>query len=60
MKNSIVQFISNQEGGAAMEYALIAGLVSVAFFAVLLLFRTHLVALFQGIADKLVEAINSL
>lgn len=58
MKNSIIQFISKQDGGAAMEYALMAGLLSFALFIVLLLFRTNLVMVFQSIADALVEAMN--
>ena len=58
MKNSIRQFISNQDGGTAMEYALMAGIISFALFIVLLLFKTNLVSLFQSIVDSLIEALN--
>lgn len=60
MKGSLLQLILDQEGGAAMEYALIAGIVSLALFVILLLTRTGLQNLYQGIADALTEAVNSL
>ncbi|MGH7966805.1 MAG: Flp family type IVb pilin [Candidatus Binatia bacterium] len=60
MRSWITHLILDQEGGAAMEYALIAGIVSLALFVGLLLTRVGLQNLYQGIADALTEAVNAL
>lgn len=56
MKNAVVKFLRDEEGATAIEYGLIAGLISVAIIAVLGTMKTSLIGLFDGIADALSAA----
>ena len=60
MGSWVVHFILDQEGGAVIEYALIASVISFALFVVLLLTRVGLQDFYLGIADAPVEAVNAL
>lgn len=48
-----LQFIRDEEGASAIEYALIAGLIAVAIATVLTPLGDKLVALFTSITGKL-------
>ena len=56
MKNGIMRFINDEEGAAAIEYGLIAGLVSVAILGVLGTLGTSLNTIFDAVADALTGA----
>ena len=56
MKNAIVKFLRDDEGATAIEYGLIAGLISVAIIAALVAVSADLKTLFDGIGDKLVAS----
>lgn len=57
MKNAVVKFLRDEEGATAIEYGLIAGLISVAIIAALNLITTDLKTLFDGIGDKLAASV---
>jgi len=56
MKNQIAQFLQEEDGATALEYALIAGLVTVAVIAALAIFSDAL----QGVFTKLKTSLDSL
>jgi pilus assembly protein Flp/PilA len=53
MKNAIQQFLQDEEGAAAVEYGLLAGLISVMIIAGATLMGTNLKSLFNTIAGVL-------
>jgi pilus assembly protein Flp/PilA len=53
MKNLITRFANDESGATAIEYGLIAALISVAIIASLTLVGTNLSAKFSSIATKL-------
>jgi pilus assembly protein Flp/PilA len=53
MKNQIIRFLQDEEGATAIEYGLIAGLISVAIIAAVTLVGTNLDGIFDYIATKL-------
>ncbi|WP_415798015.1 Flp family type IVb pilin [Comamonas aquatilis] len=53
MKDQIVQFLRDEEGATAIEYALLAGLVAVGLVAALGDLKTGLADLFKLVVDKL-------
>ena len=53
MKNGIMRFMKDEEGAAAIEYGLIAGLVSVAILGVLGTLGTSLNTIFDAVATAL-------
>jgi pilus assembly protein Flp/PilA len=53
MKNLMVRFAKDESGATAIEYGLIAALISVVIIAVLSTIGTSLRAKFQNIADQL-------
>jgi pilus assembly protein Flp/PilA len=53
MINSITRFLRDEEGATAIEYGIIAGLISVAIVSVLPGLGTKLAAVFTTIAGKL-------
>jgi pilus assembly protein Flp/PilA len=53
MKGMIQQFLRDEEGAAAIEYGLLAGLISVMIIAGATLVGTHLSDLFGTIATAL-------
>ena len=59
MKNSMVRFIRDEEGAAAIEYGLIAGLVSVAIVVALGALGTSLNGIFNYVATTLNGAVPS-
>jgi pilus assembly protein Flp/PilA len=59
MRNLFVRFIRNEEGATAIEYALIASLVSVVMVSVLLTLGPEIKATFQDVETNL-EARNTL
>ncbi|MGH7963882.1 MAG: Flp family type IVb pilin [Candidatus Binatia bacterium] len=54
MKNGIMRFINDEEGAAAIEYGLIAGLVSVVIVTALTSLGASLQGIFNFVAGKLV------
>lgn len=54
MKNAVVKFLRDEEGATAIEYGLIAGLISIAIATVVGTIGTDLRGLFEGIQEKLV------
>jgi len=56
MKDQFIQFLKDEEGATAIEYGLIAGLVSVAILASLKSVRDALVGVFDDIAAALSSA----
>jgi pilus assembly protein Flp/PilA len=50
---TIVRFLKEEEGATAIEYGLIASLISVAIVAVLLTLGPQLTAVFQKVQDSL-------
>ncbi|MDP9902716.1 Flp family type IVb pilin [Variovorax ginsengisoli] len=54
MKNAIVNFLRDEEGATAIEYGLIAGLISIAIAVVVGTIGTNLNDLFTTISEKLV------
>ncbi|WP_076593099.1 Flp family type IVb pilin [Herminiimonas arsenitoxidans] len=53
MKNQIIRFIKDEEGATAIEYGLIAGLISVAIIGIVTTVGTDLSAVFSSISTKL-------
>ena len=53
MKNLVTRFASDESGATAIEYGLIAALISVVIIGVLSTLGTNLEAKFQTIADEL-------
>lgn len=53
MKSLVTRFIKNESGATAIEYGLIAGLLSIVIITVLGTAGTQLEAVFQRIADAL-------
>lgn len=56
MKNAIVKFLRDEEGATAIEYGLIAGLVSIAIVATLNLLTGGITGLFTRITTALTNA----
>jgi pilus assembly protein Flp/PilA len=56
MKNVFARFAQDESGATAIEYGLIAALISVALIAAATLLGTNLGNLFNGIAGKLSAA----
>jgi pilus assembly protein Flp/PilA len=54
MLNAITRFIRDEEGATAIEYGLIAGLISVVILVALTDIGTNLKAIFEKIKDNLV------
>jgi len=59
MKNQIIRFIKDEEGATAIEYGLIAGLISVAIVGILVTVGTDLGAIFTEISTRLQAALPS-
>ena len=57
MKTLLVRFLKDESGVTAIEYGLIAGLVSVLIIAALQLLGGNLVAVFNQIANALGAAL---
>ncbi|MBB4184366.1 MULTISPECIES: Flp family type IVb pilin [Sinorhizobium] len=53
MKNLLVRFARNESGATAIEYGLIAGLISVVIIGVVTTIGTDLAAKFTSIANAL-------
>lgn len=53
LKQAALRFLSDEEGATAIEYGLIAGLISVVLIGVFTDVGTQLKAVFQGILDVL-------
>ncbi|CAB3640124.1 hypothetical protein LMG24238_00191 [Paraburkholderia sediminicola] len=53
MKNTIQQFLREEDGVAAIEYGLLAGLIAVGIITAATLLGTDISALFTKIANKL-------
>jgi pilus assembly protein Flp/PilA len=56
MKYLITRFKNDESGATAIEYGLIAGLISVAIVAVLIILGPQLAEAFQSISDELPDA----
>ncbi|MFM0223619.1 Flp family type IVb pilin [Paraburkholderia dipogonis] len=56
MKNTIQQFLREEDGVAAIEYGLLAGLIAVAIIATVTTMGTNLKAVFNAISTKLATA----
>ncbi|WP_454907757.1 Flp family type IVb pilin [Variovorax gossypii] len=54
MINSIIRFLRDEEGATAIEYGIIAGLISVAIVAVIPGLGTKLALVFTTINNKLI------
>ena len=57
MKNLITRFQNDESGATAIEYGLIAGLVSVFIIIALQLVGTNLVAIFNAVSAALAAAL---
>jgi pilus assembly protein Flp/PilA len=55
MKNLVTRFANDESGATAIEYGLIAALISVVIIGVLSTLGTNLNAKFTTISDKLAE-----
>jgi pilus assembly protein Flp/PilA len=53
MKNTIKKFLREEDGVAAIEYGLLAGLIAVAIIAILTTMGTNLRNVFTTISNKL-------
>jgi pilus assembly protein Flp/PilA len=53
----LMSFLRDEEGATAIEYGLIAALISVIIIAVITVVGTNLAAVFQRIADALIAAL---
>lgn len=58
MKNIFARFAKDESGATAIEYGLIAGLVSVAIIAILGTMSDNLQAVFSSISDSLAGAVE--
>ncbi|CAE6692284.1 MULTISPECIES: Flp family type IVb pilin [Paraburkholderia] len=56
MKNTIQQFLREEDGVAAIEYALLAGLIAVAIIATVQLMTTGLEGVFTRVTNALTAA----
>ncbi|MFB9122894.1 Flp family type IVb pilin [Paraburkholderia dipogonis] len=56
MKNTIKKFLREEDGVAAIEYGLLAGLIAVAIIATVTTMGTNLKAVFTTISNKLATA----
>ncbi|MFM0352160.1 Flp family type IVb pilin [Paraburkholderia nemoris] len=56
MKNTIQRFLREEDGVAAIEYGLLAGLIAVAIIATVTTMGTNLKAVFTTISNKLATA----
>jgi pilus assembly protein Flp/PilA len=59
MKSAIQQFLRDEEGAAAIEYGLLAGLISVMIIAGATAIGTHLQTIFNAISGALSTASGS-
>lgn len=53
MKNAVVKFLRDEEGATAIEYGLIAGLISIGIIVVVTSVSTNLGTVFTNIATEL-------
>ena len=53
MKQSLVRFVRDESGATAIEYGLIAGIVSVAIIAAFALFGADLLALMTSVGGEM-------
>jgi pilus assembly protein Flp/PilA len=53
LKQFTRNFLSDEQGATAMEYGLLAALISVVIISAVTLVGTNLTAIFSSIADKL-------
>lgn len=58
MKTQIIKFLKDEEGATAIEYGLIAGLVSIAIIAGLTLISPELSRIFNAIAAALTGVVT--
>lgn len=58
--NAIKKFIRDEEGATAIEYGLLAGLISVVIIAAVTLVGTNLSALFNAIGLELAKPLTAL
>ncbi|CAM2141613.1 pilus assembly protein Flp/PilA [Pararobbsia alpina] len=56
MKTTIQQFLKQEDGVAAIEYGLLAGLLACAIITAVGLVGTDLAAMFNAVAGRLVSA----
>ncbi|NIX78386.1 Flp family type IVb pilin [Microvirga terricola] len=56
MKSLVTRFVKDESGATAIEYGLIAGLISVVIIAALGAAGTSLDGIFTKVSDKLKEA----
>ncbi|PRY09473.1 Flp family type IVb pilin [Paraburkholderia sp. BL25I1N1] len=56
MKNTIKKFLREEDGVAAIEYGLLAGLIAVAIIATVTTMGANLRAVFTTISNKLATA----
>jgi pilus assembly protein Flp/PilA len=56
LKLFVLHFFSDEQGATAIEYGLLAALISVVIITAATAVGTNLSALFQSIADKLLKA----
>ena len=56
MSNAIMKFLRDEEGATAIEYGLIAGLVSIAIVATVTTVGDNLVTIFTNIGASLLTA----
>lgn len=57
MKSQIIRFMKDEEGATAIEYGLIAGLVSIAIIGGLVLISPQLNRIFRAVATALTGAV---
>lgn len=57
MKTLIIKFLKDEEGATAIEYGLIAGLISVAIIVAVTAIGDDLTAVFEAISEKLQAAV---
>lgn len=53
MKQKLIRFVKDNSGATAIEYGLIAGIVSLAIITALLAFGTDLAAVFDNISGNM-------
>ncbi len=58
MKSHLARFVKDESGATAIEYGLIAALVSVGIATILGTVGTNLIGVFQDIATKLSSAVS--
>lgn len=58
MKSFVSHFMKNEAGAAAIEYGVIAGLVSVVIVGALMLMAPQLHSLFGSIRDAVIAALT--